>query len=227
MIRKAIRAILDAFLRRGAVTPPHQGEPGHGLPANPHNCQREGFHPPELCEMPEPIIPLHVDVYVVTDGVDYDAVYQARRAMDIVADFWREKLGIAVLAHVSGWVAQESINTSEFRDIHVYGTRGQTPSLYVFPGLPRVGLNHLGEAFTQDGYATIAGQMQSDQGQALIDSHELGHLVSGSTAHEEGTFISVRINPDSNSPDNNSVGRLQRILLRRGAMTLAGTSPVD
>ena len=163
-----------------------------------------------------PTIVLPVDVVVVTDSVDYDAIYQARRAMESVLAFWLDSFGIAVLPHVVGWGEG---TYGEPRHLHYYAVRGRTPSLYVYSDLARVGADYLGEAYIQDGYATVTGDGQSDEGLMLIINHELYHLVARDPNHYSSTFVSTRINPD-----HTAYLQEQRETVRAGAAKLGGVN---
>ena len=164
---------------------------------------------------------LPVDVVVVTAGVDYDAIYQARRAMESVKEFWMDSFGIAVLPNVRGRNHGGTDSSARFE--HYYESCGASPGLYVYPQ-DRVGKDSLflGEAFIIDGYATVAGQSQSDEGLLLIFNHEMYHLVARDAGHYPETFVSTRINPD-----NTAFNAAQRIVLRLGAAKLAGIRGPD
>lgn len=173
-------------------------------------------------KLTELIIPLRVDVVVMTDGINMGTWYDVRRSMLRVVDVWAT-MGIALLPKVVGfdinWTQEARTLNDGVLETHVYGVKGGTPSLYVYADLDWVGdnRNHLGEAFLVDGYATVAAASQNDEKIALIASHELYHLVARNDAHPIGTIMDPVI-----SSENTLINGPQRLAARTGAAKLSG-----
>ena len=133
--------------------------------------------------------------------------------------WWRENVGIRLAISIrclQSDLAPVNPYLLPLRVEHYWRLGGHTPTVFVFSDLGRVGDNHLGEAFVDEGMAVAAGSVLLPGGDSQLDeviTHEISHI--GGLSHEEGTFMSATL-----ELHNRRVTPAQRQALREWVRTL-------